>query len=57
MSTILSKQDVQLSNIYLKIIIDATLSLNSGNITHKAATIKHHAEALKKIIHQSKIKV
>ncbi len=57
MSTKLSKENVQLSDMYLNIIIDATLNLSSGNIAHKAATIKCHAEALKKIIHQQKIKV
>ncbi len=55
MSTRLSKENVQLSDMYLNIIIDATLNLSSGNIAHKAAAIKRHAEALKKIIQEAKL--
>ncbi|MDE5424203.1 hypothetical protein L3073_18480 [Ancylomarina sp. DW003] len=55
MKTILSKEDSKLFEIYLDIIVDATQNLNSGNIAHKAATIKNHAIAIKKIISKNKI--
>lgn len=57
MKTILSKDDSTLSEMYLDIIIDATQNLNSGNIAHKAASIKNHAEAIKKIIKRSNTKL
>lgn len=55
MKTILSKEDSKLSEIYLDIIIDETENLSSGNVSHKAASIKSHARAIKKIISESKI--
>jgi hypothetical protein len=55
MKTILSNEDSKISEIYLDIIIDDTQNLSSGNVAHRAASIKNHAEAIKKIIKRSKI--
>lgn len=54
MKTILSKEDSTISEMYLDIIIDETQNLCSGNIAHRAASIKTHAQAIKKIINRSK---
>ena len=55
MKAILSNEDSKIFEMYLDIIIDETQNLNSGNVAHRAASIKCHAEAIKKIIKRSKI--
>jgi len=54
METVLSRRDTKLSEIYLEIIIESTKNLNSGNVAHKAASIKNHAEAIKRLIQTNK---
>ena len=55
MQTILSCEDTKLFKMYLDIIIDETQNLCSGNIAHKAASIKNHAKAIRRMIDKSKM--
>jgi hypothetical protein len=55
MQTILSCEDTKLFEMYLDIIIDDTQNLSSGNIAHRAASIKNHAKAIRRMINKSKM--
>lgn len=55
MQTILSNEDTKLFEMYLDIIVDAAQNLNSGNVAHKAASIKNHAEAIRRMINRRQI--
>ncbi len=57
MKTILSEEDSILSELFLDIIINETQNLSNGNVAHRAASIKSHAVAIKKIINRSNTKL
>lgn len=56
MNLTITKEENQVIEMYLNVILHDSQNLTSGNIAHRAASIKGHAEAIKKIIGRPKYK-
>lgn len=56
MNLTITKEENQVIEMYLNVILHDSQNLTSGNTAHRAASIKGHAEAIKKIIGRPKYK-
>ena len=45
-----SKESIQMIEMYLNVIINQSQNMSSGNVAHKAACIRGHADAVKKLL-------
>jgi len=52
----LAKTDLQFIEMYLNVIINEASNMSSGNVSHKAANIKGHANAIKERLSPPKYK-